>query len=74
MNMNIIISKIHKKINKIKSFIMISPTWKYNYVGEFVKNKKGGIKRTLNSFFKTVNEQKINRFLIHGIKIMLKNI
>ena len=69
INMNIIISKIHKKINKIKSFIMISPTWKYNYVGEVIKNKKGGInklKRALNTFFTTVNEQKINMFLIHG--------
>ena len=69
INMNIIISKIHKKLNKIKAFIMISPTWKYNYVGEVVKNKKGGInklKRALNTFFITVNEQKINIFLIHG--------
>ena len=69
INMNIIISKIHKKLNKIKAFIMISPTWKYNYVGEVIKNKKGGInklKRALNTFFTTVNEQKINMFLIHG--------
>ena len=71
INMNIIISRINKKINKIKSFIMISPTWKFSYVSEIIKNKKGGItkiKQSLNIFFSIVNQQKINIFLIHGKK------
>ena len=71
INMNIIISKINKRLNKIKSFIMISPTWKFSYVSENLRNKRGGIKRLtkyLDTFFSVVNQQKINIFLIHGKK------
>ena len=71
INMNIIISKINKKLKKIKSFIMISPTWKFSYVSENIRNKRGGIKRLtkyLDTFFSVVNQQKINIFLIHGKK------
>ena len=69
INMNIIISKINKKLEKIKSFIMISPTWKFNYIADTIKNKKGGInksKQSFNTFFSTINNKKINIFLIHG--------
>ena len=69
INMNIIISQIIKKLDKIKSFIMISPTWKFNYASSNIKDKNGGtnkIKRDLNTFFTTVNNQKIKIFLIHG--------
>ena len=69
INMNIIISKIIKKLDKIKSFIMISPTWKYNYVERSIKHKNGSsdnLKKSLNIFFSTVNSQKIKIFLIHG--------
>lgn len=71
INMNIILSKINKKLNKIKSFIMISPTWKFSYVSENIRNKRGGIKRLtkyLDTFFSVVNQQKISLFLIHGKK------
>jgi hypothetical protein len=68
INMNIIISKINKKLKKIKSFIMISPTWKFSYISEKINNKRGGIKRLtkyLDTFFSVVNKHKINIFLIH---------
>ena len=69
INMNIIISKIIKKLDKIKSFIMISPTWKYNYVDRSIKHKNGAtdnLKKSLNIFFSTINSQQIKIFLIHG--------
>jgi len=69
INMNIISSEIIKKVNKIKAFIMISPTWKFNYVSDTIKNKKIGInkvKNLFNVFFTVVNKEKINIFLIHG--------
>ena len=69
INMNIIISKIIKKLDKIKSFIMISPTWKFNYVERRIKYKNGAsdnYKKSLNIFFSTVNSKKIKIFLIHG--------
>ena len=69
INMNIIISQIIKNLSKIKAFIMISPTWKFNYVAEIIKNKKRGINKIKNLFkifFTTVNGKKIKIFLIHG--------
>lgn len=69
INMDIIISKLNNKLDKIKSFVMISPTWNFNYIADSIKNKKGGInksKQSLNIFFSTINDKKINIFLIHG--------
>ena len=66
INMSIMLSKINMNSkNKIKAFILISPTWVYD-LKMLTSHNSSSSKEDINGFIDEVNKYNIPIFIIHG--------